>query len=159
MNTVQRRSGGLRAVARRALLAVVTLTASIGVSLVTAGSAQASSTVMCSATPVPAGWVVTEAYTNQGICAPYLYYRITNNLQNGTHMCSATPVPAGWVVTEAYTNSGICGPYIQYRITNNLQNGMHMCSATPVPAGWVVTEANTNSGICGPYVQYRITRV
>jgi uncharacterized protein YbdZ (MbtH family) len=158
METLQRRSGGFRAVARRTLVAVAMVAASLGFSLVTAGSAQATSTHMCSATPVPAGWVVTEAYTNQGICTPYIYYRITNNMQNGMHMCSATPVPAGWVVTEAYTNQGICGPYIYYRITSNLQNGMHMCSATRVPAGWVVTEAYTNSGICGPYVYYRIVR-
>ncbi|MFC5291210.1 hypothetical protein ACFPM7_29520 [Actinokineospora guangxiensis] len=158
MGTVQRRSGRFRHAARRALLAVALVAACLGISLTTTGTAQAASTHMCSSTPVPAGWVVTEAYTNQSICRPYIYYRISNDFYNGMHMCSATAVPAGWVVTEAYTNQGICGPYIYYRITSNLQNGMHMCSATAVPAGWIVTEAYTNQGICGPYVYYRIVR-
>ncbi|SCL29690.1 hypothetical protein GA0070616_3931 [Micromonospora nigra] len=102
----------------RALTALVLATAAAGFSLGVASPAQAASTTMCSTSPVPAGWVVTEVNTNAGaICGPFLFFRITNDLWNGMHMCSVTQPPAGWVVTEVQTNArAICGPYLFYRI-------------------------------------------
>uniref|UniRef100_UPI003D73338D hypothetical protein n=1 Tax=Micromonospora sp. RP3T TaxID=2135446 RepID=UPI003D73338D len=103
--------------ARRALAALALATAATGFALGVSSPAQAASTYMCSATPVPAGWVVTQAQTNSGNCGPHLLYWITNDLYNGMHICSATPVPAGWLVTQAMSNSGNCGPHLSYWIT------------------------------------------
>lgn len=102
---------------RRALTALALTAAAVGLSFGVSNPAQAASLSICSATPVPAGYVVTQAYVSPGTCGPHLLYWITNDMYNGMHICSATRVPAGWVVTQAMSNSGMCGPHISYWIT------------------------------------------
>ncbi|MBQ1075327.1 hypothetical protein KBX06_19470 [Micromonospora sp. C31] len=101
---------------RRALLALATTVAALGFSLGVSSPAQAASFSMCSATPVPAGYVVTQARVDPLTCGPHLHYWITNDMYDGMHICSATRVPEGWLVTQAQVNSGNCGPHISYWI-------------------------------------------
>lgn len=102
---------------RRALLALAVAAATLGFSLGVASPAQAASFSICSATAVPAGYVVTRAQVDPGTCGPHLHYWITNELYNGMHICSATRVPEGWVVTRAQTEPLNCGPHLSYWIT------------------------------------------
>ncbi|MER6756032.1 hypothetical protein ABT235_17835, partial [Micromonospora echinofusca] len=96
MKTGQHPKRHLRLV-HRILMAVALAAASLGLSLAVSSPAQAATTTMCSATPVPAGWVVTQAQRDPASCGSHLHYWITNDLYNGMHICSATRVPAGWV--------------------------------------------------------------
>ncbi|MEV4464144.1 hypothetical protein AB0J51_11000, partial [Micromonospora echinofusca] len=94
MKTGQHPKRRLRLV-QRVLMAVALAAASLGLSLAVSSPAQAATTTMCSATAVPAGWVVTQAQRDSASCGSHLLYWITNDLYNGMHICSATHVPAG----------------------------------------------------------------
>ncbi|WP_405005718.1 hypothetical protein [Kitasatospora purpeofusca] len=137
--------------------------------LMTAASTQAQATpqrltagtTICSNSPIPAGWVVTGSYRNNGCAgAGYIYTILdTSNLTNVT-VCSNSPIPTNWVITGSYTTStceGFGYAYTLAKITT--QTTTTVCSFSPLPAGWVVTGSYSTGTCAGSNIAYTIRKV
>ncbi|MFJ8437291.1 hypothetical protein ACIQ9P_38970 [Kitasatospora sp. NPDC094019] len=118
-------------------------------------------TTICSNSPIPAGWVVTGSYPNNGCAgAGYIYTILdTSNLTKVT-VCSISPIPAGWVITGSYTTNTCAGTGYAYTLLKpTTQTTTAVCSFSPIPAGWVVTNS-FNTGTCaGSNIAYTIHKV
>ncbi len=137
--------------------------------LMTAASAQAQATpqrltagtTICSNSPIPAGWVVTGSYRNNGCAgAGYIYTILdTSNLTRVT-VCSNSPIPTNWVITGSYTTStceGFGYAYTLAKITT--QTTTTICSFSPLPAGWVVTGSFSTGTCAGSNIAYTIRKL
>ncbi len=113
-----------------------------------------SQEAICSISPVPANWVVTQVGQFGGGCAQFLPETIS--LATGTQMglCyTNTPIPAGWYISENSVYGGSCGIYLNSIMTkvNSYTTELYMCdNSSPAPVGWTFSSMQPSS-TCYPY--------
>jgi len=130
--------------------------------------AEAATTIICSNSTVPSGYVVTQVRRNDNYCTSrHLEYTIEFPYP-GINMCSATPLPYDYGVTYARRNDSVCTNfYLLYRI-EPIRDNIDICSvprgpthsASPVPAGYGVTYARRNDNVCtNSYLLFRTEKL
>jgi len=120
------------------------------------GGTFTSLTYVCSGTPVPAGWIVSEVRQNPSKCGANLEWGMYSPPSSASKVtaCEFSPVPDIWLVesvnTSAYTT---CSPYRQMglvRITPSMTT-WNVCDGFPLPIGWIY-DYTAGGSSCGPYI-------
>ncbi len=119
--------------------------------------AQAQTSTSCSATGLPAGWVVTSVTSDINVCAQGSFantYHITNTAGlSSVNACYLT-TPTGWVITSEFTQYNTCAPN-QNAFTFHMVNTAGLstvdaCYNNNLPTGWVVTYVINQYSTCYP---------
>jgi lysophospholipase L1-like esterase len=145
-----------------ALVVVLALTCIIGVSMTSAGTANAAERRgQCLSTAIPLGWIQVDYYhsfdaerdcgaTGQPSINNYqIIERHDNAPENTTiDMCLGQNVPYGWMVVANRWDTGRCGRpvsnirnvYSIFQPAPQFNDGLSVCNGSPYPADWLVGE-------------------